>query len=232
MKKLFIFAIAAMFSTGLFAQEVISLPLSMGPSEKEIKKAEKHDEKVMKQLFKDNADVNARIDGNYGPTPLEFAISKGSLELVTSLVKRGADVNPKRSDHECTPLTYAIDCKQTKIAKYLIDSGADINAENPHWFGFANPLSVAISDHDEEIAVYMIEKGVNANSSAGKTGYSGGSVLMFAAQEGLLKVVKSLVEHGADVNDKGGLWDAKVLVYAKNGGTEVYDYLVSVGAEY
>lgn len=76
-------------------------------------------------LKKNGADINAQDKG--GETPLYHAAKGGvPLEVLTVLIKNGADVNVKagKGSMTHTALTYAKNFKKPELEKFLRDNGA------------------------------------------------------------------------------------------------------------
>ncbi len=89
--------------------------------------SQEHVETVI-YLINSGADINFRSRAFY-EAPLILAAEQGSLQIVTLLVERGANVNTQNVS-ECTPLIYAISHDRAETAKYLIAEGADVNRQN------------------------------------------------------------------------------------------------------
>jgi|GEM_PF-6854876 len=68
------------------------------------------------------ADVNAK-DGSFGVSALMLASSKGRMELVELLVKKGVDVNA-RDNEELTALWYARRANHMDVMAFLQENGA------------------------------------------------------------------------------------------------------------
>jgi ankyrin repeat protein len=81
-------------------------------------------------LANDKSLVKARDKD--GSTPLHCAVWKGHLQVVTLLLKAGADVNAQNeNDHwGTTPLHAAAHANEASIAQLLIDRGADVQAKD------------------------------------------------------------------------------------------------------
>jgi uncharacterized protein len=110
-----------------------------------------------------------------------------------------------------TPLLFAARQGQLECAKILVEHGANLNYQDPD--GISPVLSAAINGH-YDVGIFLLEKGANPNL-ADKTGrtplYSAVDFHTMPASNrpspkeidnhrSSLDFVKSLLEHGADVN--------------------------------
>ncbi|ARF07983.1 ankyrin repeat protein [Catovirus CTV1] len=86
---------------------------------------------------------------------LRTAIENGRLDIVKSLIEKGA---PLISEKSCyNPLIVAIKCNHFDIVKYLVDKGAPLTYRDPYY----DPLNVAIENNNYDIAKYLVENGVS-----------------------------------------------------------------------
>ena len=123
------------------------------------------DPKYITLLVRHKADVNVH-DGLVGYTPLFDAVSNGKIEIVTELVRLGANVSAEDNSHE-TPLVMTAlksDAAAIAITKLLVQHGADINhvndqketvldgAEFFHKAAFIAWLKEAGAKHGKELA--------------------------------------------------------------------------------
>ena len=217
---------------------------------------------VAKLLLQHGADVHAVCNGeglcflgcsyndsdfSYPYNALQVAHVKGWKEIVTELVKAGADVTIRYNN---IPLVYfyAADKKTLRlfvkhgasvnattavgsgmlilalhhehfdIAKNLIEEGADVHQTDET--GNLRPLMLAAFHGQTELVDLLLKKGARVNDSCDI-----GTALFFAASKGHLEVVKLLVSKGADINhcNKEGLTASNLA--AGNGMSEVVDYL-------
>ncbi len=81
----------------------------------------------LKAFLEDDGNVNAIYPN--GKTLLIVAVERQKKEIVTFLVRAGADLN-QRDFRDRTPLMYAADKENVSIAQHLLDAGADVNAKN------------------------------------------------------------------------------------------------------
>jgi ankyrin repeat protein len=124
-------------------------------------------------------------NGANGFTPLLFAARVGDLESVRVLVEAGANVNDAASDG-LSALVLATVRGNAPVAMHLLEKGADPNAAGAgytalHWVAgsWETELTVTSITPEREGEEWVTVAGV---------------------KEGRLELVKSLLQHGADVN--------------------------------
>jgi len=104
------------------------------------------------------------------------------------------------------------------MAKIFLEYGANING-NELIEKQDTPLTAAASLHADHVAIFYIENGANINHA----GCHGGTALHWAAWCGRDKVVRKLIQQGAEINKKCIDFKATPLFWAvhglKNGGT-------------
>src|SRR5215467_1841193 len=101
------------------------------PGKEIIKAAKKGDTAKIKELLALDRELMQARDSD-GSTPLHCATWKGHQEVVSVLLKAGADVNAQNTnDHwGTTPLHAAAHANQAAIAQLLIDHGAQLDAQD------------------------------------------------------------------------------------------------------
>jgi ankyrin repeat protein len=109
-----------------------------------------------------------------GLTALVFAARQGSLDSARVLVEAGADVN-QTSRYGWSPLLTAVQNRHYQLASYLLDHGADPNRANK---GGWTPLYLATDNRNIE----------------------GGDYPVRAPDMDHLDLIKTLLDHGANVN--------------------------------
>ncbi|KAF8418424.1 ankyrin repeat-containing domain protein, partial [Tirmania nivea] len=100
--------------------------------------------------------------GQHG-TPLTVAISKGNLQLLRLLVKRGGDVS-RQGDGCGTALRAALAAgwsseQLSGILQFLVEAGADINVVGSQQFG--NALGHAAYMGNTELVSFLLERGAD-----------------------------------------------------------------------
>jgi ankyrin repeat protein len=163
---------------------------------------------VVQALVDHGADIRAR--SNSGGTPLLFAARHGDLESVRALLAAGADVNEKRPDG-ATPLLAAVINGHEDLVDLLLDKGADANVE-----GGSTQLTVQgvrakpmplkfrqLTNNERD------SEGVARDNIWGKPLQAAVHVAnwhlsdqFIAVKFDRLRVIKSLLAHGADVNGR------------------------------
>jgi ankyrin repeat protein len=168
---------------------------------------------VVAALIAAGADIRAR--SNAGTTPLLFAVRRGDLRSVQALLAAGADVNEKRPDL-ATPLLVAIINGHEDLVDLLLEKGADPNAEGGTTEltvqgSRAKPVEIELATPSirEQLRDVASEGGNGKNNSWGKPLQAAVHVAnwhisdqFIAVDIDRLRVIKSLLAHGADVNGR------------------------------
>ncbi len=118
----------------------------------------------------------------------------GRNEMISSLLKRGVDVNCLSRDGY-TPIIYAALSGQKETVLFLIRNGADIHIKNKK---NGTCLHAACRNGHDEIVRILVESGAAIDAK----GLNDLTPLHLAANEGHGKVVTTLLEKGADPNMK------------------------------
>jgi quinoprotein dehydrogenase-associated probable ABC transporter substrate-binding protein len=173
-------------------------------------------------LGKKHANVNAR--DLQGETPLQNAIRKMSLALVTFLVDHGADVSLQDRDG-WTPLMTAAWLDDGEIVHFLVAHKADPNGKGT---GDLTPLAIASQNGKDVSAVALIEAHADANQTVGAGGYT---PLMLAVAGQSTATAKALIDHGANVNAKNGGGLTALMIAAAANQPALVTLLVKAGAD-
>lgn len=161
-----------------------------------------------------------------GRTPLMAAIVSEDPQLVTALLKSGADPNarapglpglpadPAASQALVTPLTLAIETGEPQIAAAVLNAGANLLGPGEP------PLCFAAREGDLD----MVRAVVDAGAPIDQEDSEGVKPLHHAAIEGHVEVVEYLVSAGADVHaGVDGGRETAVTLAAAHGAVDVVE---------
>lgn len=178
-------------------------------------------DKILKVLIQHGANINE--SNCEKETPLHLACSRGCLKTVKLLIKAGANVNAKDVG-EWTPLHEAAKTGSVDVCKYLLQHGADANAEG---CGLPFPLHIACQQGNLEI-IYILENFMKkqvSDTNPFNTISNGDTPLIAAVTSNSLKIVKYLIDKGADVNIPNDDYLLPLHIAAHQKNCEVYDLI-------
>ncbi len=163
---------------------------------------------VVRTLIAHGADIRARSGS--GATPLLFAVRKGSMDASRALLAAGSDVNEMRPDG-ATPLLVAVINGHEALVDLLLEHGADPNVE-----GGSTRLTVqGVRARPIPLEVRKLgysereSEGVSRGNIFGKPLQAAVHVANWHVSDQFivvnldrLRVLRSLLAHGADVNGR------------------------------
>jgi ankyrin repeat protein len=157
-----------------------------------------------------------------GSTLLHHAAGFGTLETMTWLLERGADLNA-RNQRGSTPLHWAIH-DEAKV-RLLLSRGANVNARQVEG---RTPVFLAASlGNGHAILRLALEQGGNPALATA----NGQTPLMVAAGRGDLDALRLLVGKGVDLNAKNGAGETALMFAASSGNPEAVRFLLEQGAD-
>jgi len=188
------------------------------------------DFKCMRRLLQKGADVNAK--DNYDYTPIMYAAkgaSNKAFNAVRYLVSKGAQLNAKNY-YSTNALHFAVFADNGDIVKFLIEKGAEGDLSD------LLMLAVRYGKELTESVQALVNKGADVNKVSGPNEYPyvNDSLLIIAAQNDHMEIVKVLLEKGANFNAKchSRSWclGKDTLIYAATfGDLEIIQLLFSKG---
>lgn len=202
-------------------------------------------------LLQKGADPNIRNDA--GATALMWAM--GDPEKTRLLLEHGADVNARSEDSRTPLLIAAGQFGASETVKLLLERGASLSTKSPNPTGYSTPLAEAAFAGDETLLHTLIDKGADVKGS--------GPVMLLNAMRarckpcldtllvnpdrraltsaavqlcpprGDARVLKELIDRGADVNARDGLGNTLLMLAASSDGilTDTVKTLVDHGAD-
>ncbi|KAJ8913699.1 hypothetical protein NQ315_007416 [Exocentrus adspersus] len=194
----------------------------------------KEDSKTAIFLLDNGVDINAKT-AEY-ETPLQLAIHCRLPEVVDALCTRGVDMSAPDRLGNCA-LWAALDSGQEDVASILVRHGADTDCWGPGPDGCRQTLlHRAIDENKETAAIFLIQAGCDLDSPRmpGPNGEGGDeskdrqSPLHLCCQWGLEPVVRTLVEHRANVNSRDAENKTPLHVAIENQHHEIISLLLSV----
>ncbi|KAK1641544.1 hypothetical protein QYE76_059349 [Lolium multiflorum] len=151
--------------------------------------ASRSDEFVLHQLLKRGLDPN-ETDNN-GRTALHIAASNGSEQCVRLLLENGADPNPRDPEGR-VPLWEALSRRHKPAALLLAEAGADLSAGDAAMYA-----RIAVEEDDAALLEEIVRCGGDVTAACCSDGTT---ALHRAVQDGNGRMVKVLLEHGADAD--------------------------------
>eukprot|EP00752_Nemacystus_decipiens_P007707 g6890.t1 len=183
---------------------------------------------IMNDLLEDGASFDAEDEDGY--TPLHTAAYYGKTEMVQQLLlnfpEDGASLLDAKNKHDETPLHIAAYDGKTEIVQQLLLKGAQkdaFNADND------TPLVLAADQDHLESALVLLTAGADVNL---RYGDHGTTVLHHVAEKGKVKILRALIENGADVDASSDGGDGGTALHAAAGRNkaQAVDVLIKAGA--
>jgi ankyrin repeat protein len=166
---------------------------------------------VVEALIAGGADIRHR--SNAGTTPFLFAVRKGDVRSVKAFLDAGSDVNEKRVDL-ATPLLVAIINGHEDLVDLLLEKGANPNHEGGTTDlsvqgSRARPIRITLKtpSYRDQLKDVGTEGGNGAQNSWGRPLQAAIHAANWHISDEFvsinidrMRVIKSLLKHGADVN--------------------------------
>ncbi|KAI0908601.1 ankyrin repeat-containing domain protein [Ustulina deusta] len=186
--------------------------------------------RAVQRLVRAGASLN--LQDNSGSTPLGQATWSNRRDVISYLLKQGADPNTAGRDlgHKEGPLHRACRDSDYATAKMLIDHGADVNCDSVSGFGtplmaVCLPYSKYLGDTDK-LTQHLLELDIDVNA---KSRYVG-SPLAAAALSSRPNIVRALLDKGA-VYDREDDLKRRPIHFAAINGEENFRIIEEVGGK-
>ena len=135
------------------------------------------------------------------------AVMRSDMTALRALIQKKADVNAPQADG-ATALHWAVYRDNLQAVDLLIAAGANVKVANREG---VTPLAMATSVRQ---CLPIVERLLKAGADAKERGPNGETLLMFAARNGRVDLVKRLVAAGVDVNAREMLRGTTALMWA------------------
>lgn len=154
-----------------------------------------------------------------GRRPLHVAAESGRVVVVKLLLKHGVEVNaPDQSNR--TALERAVLAGRTQIADLLLANGAEIDASTLL-------MKAAVADsQDRDVVRWLVAQGADTEHR----GTDGDTPLLVAVRRGNHRLIRHLIDNGADVNVKDASGTPAIVVARALGFQDIARWLRRYGA--
>jgi ankyrin repeat protein len=192
-------------------------------------------------LLKAGADPDEAND--FGATPLSEAARRGDAEVLKLLLDAGADPRKSNAEGETVLMTVAR-TGNVAAAKVLVKAGAEVDARE-HWGG-QTALIWAAAQNQPEMIRFLASRGADVNARSAVRDWprrmtaeerpkdmnrGGMSALLFAAREGHLDVVRTLLGAGAKVDFTDPDGSTALILALMNGHWDTARLLIDAGSD-
>lgn len=167
-------------------------------------------------------------DGRSSPwNPLHIAVKTYHYAMVAPLVAAGAFLNDEAGYDKATPLFLAATNNDDSGVATLINAGADLERRNS--LNGRTALAFAVADKDFKAARALVHYGADVNAADN----SGMTPLMYAADNGDMRMAELLLAAHADVNARraGNNSETALMKAARKGASDVVKALLKAGAD-
>ena len=180
------------------------------------------DADAVRALLERRVDVNsAETDGT---TALHWAAYKGDIETAQLLLAAGAAADAANR-YGVTPLVLAAGRGTAALVEALLDAGADPNTTLPEG---ETVLMTAARTGDVDVLRLLLARGADLRA---RESWRGQTALHWAAAENHSDAVHTLVELGADVDERSTAGWSALLYAVRAGKTEAVSALLEAGAD-
>ncbi|KAI4086273.1 MAG: hypothetical protein LQ344_007691 [Seirophora lacunosa] len=187
------------------------------------------DEATIRVLVANGASLFVERDDSDFKSALHAASFYGKTDNVKVLLELGSEVNLRGGRYGSSLQAAAIGGHTETIAA-LLDAGAEVNEQDVGYYGSALIAAIVGSNHDA--VRLLLERGADPALRSVRAGLKYQYPIIAAARLwGNGEEVQMLIDAGADVNARGGIYHTALQAAAVDGNDETMRVLVDAGAE-
>ncbi len=185
---------------------------------------------IVARLLKAGADPNAADNRQHRPLALA---TRTSSDLVAQLLEAGAEVDGREDEQQATPLLYAVDARRVPAVDALLQAGADPNRAGlkPEFEGDWDEDSEEPEDDEPKFDGFDSDPDPDPEAVEAEPTRLPITPLSLAARRGHLKILKRLIDAGADVDARDSTGKTPLIRAAEAGRLEVVQLLLEEGAD-
>jgi len=186
------------------------------------------DKQSILNLLQQGADSNkpGQSSGGVNAFMTYLMYEDADLTVVDCMLKKGALVN-QTDNQGYTPFMYAAEAGNRDIIKLLLKQGGDLDKrDNNHG---ENALVHAVKSQAQETVDLLLENGANAQEL--QNNKDGKSPLFCAISQKNCKIVESLLEYGADIDQRAPNEDTPIICAVRSKDLEMITLLLKAGAD-
>lgn len=164
----------------------------------------------------------------YNTPLLVWAARESQLAILNAALQRGADPNKTNyfSPGQIPPIVAAAQQGHADIIKSLLKAGAKVDKGDE---GQLTALNWACANEHWDVAELLLQNGANPNSYKSRNMYT--TPLMVVAEKGNAKILKLLIEKGADITKTDSYGRTALIRAAQEGQLETVKVLVDNNAD-
>jgi ankyrin repeat protein len=192
------------------------------PDARLVEAAKNQDQRAIRSLVSQHADVNARADD--GSTALLWAAHWNDADTADLLVRAGADPNIA-NDFGMTPLSQACTNGNASLVRLLLNSGANANQRIATG---ETPLMTCAKTGSVDAVRALLESGADVNA---REPAQNQTAIMWAAAERHSEVIKVLIDAHADLKAHSKPGFTALHFAARAGDIESVKLLLAAGMD-
>jgi hypothetical protein len=209
----------------------LTIPLSYEGAPPLIKAIEANKIRTVAALVKTSKELNALWSDRYGNkrTPLMVAAETGHSEIVSLLIKNGADPNVAPEGGP-SALLLASNGGHMAVVKVLVENRADVNAATDKG---STPLIAAAARGHADVVRFLLNHGANPKAKL-RTAFDpeGSTALVIAAEEGDKEIVDMILNADPSIDDNERKRAYSLLKEAEGNRTLILGTVLEVSKDF